>query len=67
MRKIRLQVETLAVESFAIESEAPQRGTVNAHDASSPIGCSAATLCGVNTCVKIATCDYTLCRVCPTV
>jgi len=66
MRKIKLNVETLAVESFAIEAEAPQRGTVDAH-LSSPIGCSAATLCAVATCVKLATCDYTICRVCPTV
>ncbi len=66
MRKIKLSVETLAVESFAIETEAPERGTVDAF-ASSPIGCSAATLCAVATCVKVATCDYSICRVCPTV
>jgi hypothetical protein len=66
MRKMKLQLDALSVESFAIDAEAPPRGTVDAY-ASSPIGCSAATLCGVNTCVKIATCDYTLCRVCPTV
>lgn len=65
MRKIRLELDTLAVESFAIDSEPPRHGTVDAY-ASGPIGCSAATLCGVATCVKIATCDYTLCRVCPT-
>ena len=65
MRKIRLDVETLAVESFAMEAEAGALGSVNAH-ASGPAGCSAATLCGVVTCLKVTCNDYTLCRPCPT-
>ena len=65
MRKIKLDVDALAVESFETGGETMRQGTVDAHE-SGPMGCSAATLCGVNTCVKIATCDYTLCRVCPT-
>jgi hypothetical protein len=66
MRKIKLELDALAVESFPIDSEVPQPGTVNAH-ASGPMGCSADTLCGLATCLAVATCDYTLCRVCPTV
>jgi hypothetical protein len=65
MRKIKLEIEALAVESFPISAEALQPGTVDAH-ASGPMGCSAATACGLVTCVKIATCDYSICRVCPT-
>jgi hypothetical protein len=64
MRKIKLVVETLAVESFAVDADAGELGTVNAH-ASGPMGCSADTLCGVRTCLGV-TCDYTLCRPCPT-
>lgn len=66
MRKIKLQLDTLAVESFAIAADAVRPGTVDAH-ASGPMGCSADTLCGLATCLGVATCDYSICRVCPTV
>jgi hypothetical protein len=64
MRKIKLNVEALAVESFATDEAAAERGTVDAH--SGPAGCSAQTLCAIATCIKLATCDYSICRVCPT-
>lgn len=33
MRKVKLDVETLAVQSFETEAEARERGTVHAHSA----------------------------------
>lgn len=66
MRKFRLNIDKLAVESFPTAEVQAERGTVDAH-ASGPMGCSARTLCGLATCVNVATCDYSICRPCPTV
>ena len=65
MRKIRLDVETLAVDSFAMEAGESAQGSVNAYD-SGPAGCSADTLCGLATCLKVTCNNSTLCRPCPT-
>lgn len=66
MRKFRLDIDRLTVESFPTAQAAMERGTVDAH-ASGPAGCSARTLCDVASCVVAATCDYSICRPCPTV
>lgn len=62
MRKIKLDVEKLAVESFAVDASLHERKTVEGY-ASGPMGCSADTVCGVRTCLDV-TCDYTVCRPC---
>jgi hypothetical protein len=50
MKKLKLQMEDLAVESFATASAAGPRGTVEAHNTFRGSTCGAENTCGPQTC-----------------
>ena len=60
MRKIQLNAESLAVESFHVDEPAPGRGTVNAHFTSVADPCTSAD--DALTCARRRT-DYASCAV----
>jgi hypothetical protein len=50
MKKLKLQMEDLAVESFTTDGASPMRGTVEAHNTFRGNTCGAVNTCGPQTC-----------------
>ncbi|HEX5870335.1 MAG TPA: pinensin family lanthipeptide [Longimicrobium sp.] len=53
MKKLKLQIEQLAVESFATAAAAQARGTVQAHGTVVGYTCGAGATCGPETCGEL--------------
>ncbi len=50
MKKIRLEIDTLRVESFETVEQRDERGTVNAHQVGTRVGGCTETTCPPNYC-----------------
>ncbi|HEX8904154.1 MAG TPA: hypothetical protein VF771_04890 [Longimicrobiaceae bacterium] len=57
MRKLKLELDDLQVESFQTDESLPGLGTVHAHVSAVCTGANGNTCNGLNTCDGAATCD----------
>ena len=60
MARLKLDIEAIAVESFAVAAEEGKAGTVNGHAASYPFVTCAGASCDAPTC-RITECDVSQC------